>query len=74
MLDPRMRPLGVVVFDVLTGEMIEVLRPHHDEPVEALTLQHLDEPLGVGVEVGRAVGQADGRGHALAFDRTMEGC
>ena len=66
-----MRLIGVVMLHVLAGEVIEVTRPHHDEPVEALSLDGLDEPLRVGVEVGRAVGQADGR-DALASERPVE--
>ena len=71
MPNPRVRPLGVVVLEIHAGEMVEVACTHHDEPVEALVLQRLDESLRVGVEVGRAVGQADGR-HAGFPQRPIE--
>ena len=72
MPDPRVRPLGVVVLKVLAGKVIEMATAHHDEPAQAFVLQCLDEPLGVDVEVGRAVGQADGR-HARFPQRPIEG-
>ena len=54
------------------GKKVEVVCPHHNEPVEALVLQRLDEPFRVGVEIRRAVGQADW-GHAGVPQRHVEG-
>ena len=52
-----MRPLGVVVLDVLSCEIIEVLLAKDQEVIEALLLDRLHEPLNVGVEVWRAIGE-----------------
>ena len=46
------------MFEVFAGEVVQVPCPHHDEPVQALALERLDEPLHVSVEIRRAVGQA----------------
>jgi hypothetical protein len=48
------RPLGVVVFDVLTTHVIQVLALEYDQLVEALLLDRLHEPLDVRVYVRRA--------------------
>lgn len=48
---PLVRPLGVVVDQVLPHEIIQVPPAEHDEVVEALLLQRLCHPLGVGVDV-----------------------
>ena len=47
----RVRPLGVVVGDVLVDEVIEVPLAHHDELLQALHLNALDDPFHVRVEV-----------------------
>jgi hypothetical protein len=52
MLDPRVWPLLVVVFEIFGDQMVKVPRPQHDESVEALDLDALDEPLDDGVEAG----------------------
>jgi hypothetical protein len=41
-----MGPLGVVVFDVLTDQVVHVLGPERDELVQALSLDRLHESLG----------------------------
>lgn len=41
--DRRVRPLLVVVPDVLAHEVVEVARAHDDEPVEAHQLRHASE-------------------------------
>lgn len=51
-----MRALAVVVIHELSHNVIQVAGVHHDEPVEAIHLHGLNEPLDVGVEVRRAVG------------------
>lgn len=56
----HVRPLPVVVVDVFGQEMIEVARAQDDEVIEALDLNALDQPLDVGVEVGRPVRQPHG--------------
>ena len=38
------------MIEILAREVVEVPGPHHNEPVEALVLQRLDEPFRVGVE------------------------
>lgn len=43
----RMRPLAVVVVDVLGEQMVQVPSPEHDEVVKALDLDALDQPLDV---------------------------
>ena len=50
---PLMRPLGVVVLDVLANQIVEVLLAEHQEVIEALDLQRLNQPLDVGVGVRR---------------------
>ncbi len=55
-----MRPLDVVVLELLVCEAIEVPGPPHDES------------LCVGVEIRRAVGQPDGR-YARIPQRPVEG-
>jgi hypothetical protein len=49
-----MRPLFVVMLHELLAQMIHVLRPKHNEVVEAFLLDGLNELLSVGVHVGRA--------------------
>src|SRR5688572_12810408 len=49
-----MRPLVVIVLDVLPHDVVHVLLPEDHEPVQALLLDALDEPLDVGVHVRRA--------------------
>lgn len=56
----RVRASAVVVVDVLVQEMIQMPGPEHDEVIEALGLDALDEPLDVGVEVRRAVRKLHG--------------
>ena len=45
-----MRPLGVVMLDVLVDQMIEMTLAEDHEVVEALLFDRLDPPLGIGVE------------------------
>ena len=47
-----MRPLRVVVLDVLFHQMIGSAVPTHDELVRALLLDRLDETLDVRLQVG----------------------
>ena len=47
----RVRPLGVVVGDVLVDEIVQVPLAHHDELLQALHLNALDHALDVRVEV-----------------------
>lgn len=56
----RVRPLAVEVVDVLREEVVEVGSAEDDEVVEALGLNALEQPLHMGVEIGRSVGQGDG--------------
>ena len=46
-----MRPLRVVVFDVLRDQVVEMLRTKRDEVVERFLLQALDKPLNVGLQI-----------------------
>ena len=48
-----MGSLRMVMAHKLTHEVSEVALAHHQEMVEALLLQRLDEPLDERVEVGR---------------------
>jgi hypothetical protein len=57
----RMRPLAVVVVDVLGQQVIEMPRAADDEVVEALSLNALDQALDMGIQIGRSVRQAVGR-------------
>jgi hypothetical protein len=43
----------VIVLDVLANQVVDVLLAEHEEVVEAFHLQRLDEPLDVGVDIGR---------------------
>ncbi len=56
-VDPLMIPLPVIVRGVLASGLSQ--RPFAEEhhPIETLILDRPDEALGVGVQVGRAVGQ-----------------
>lgn len=58
--DRRVRPLPVVVPDVLGHQMVEVAGAHDEEPVEALDLHRLDESLDVRTKVRRPVREPDG--------------
>lgn len=58
--DGRVRPLPVVVADVLAQKMVQVPRAEDDEVVQALDLDALDEPLDVSIQIGRAVRQPNG--------------
>jgi len=40
-----MRPLLVVVLDILPHQMVEMLLAEHEKVVQALYLDRLDEPL-----------------------------
>lgn len=65
-----MRPLAVVVVDVLGQEMVQVPSPEHDEVVEAFGLDALDQSFDMGVEVGRGVRQAHRLDPGLGQGRT----
>ncbi len=54
-LHGRVRPLLVVVGDYLGDDVVHVLLAKHNEVVEALLLQRLDEPLHEGIRVERTV-------------------
>jgi len=56
----RVRPLAVVVIGILAQQVVEVPGSEDDEVVEAFDLDALDQPLDVGVEVGRPVRQPNG--------------
>jgi len=49
-LQPLVRPLGVVVFDELAHQVVEMLRPAGHKVIEALLLQRLNEPFRAGVQ------------------------
>lgn len=49
------RPLGVIVLDVLAADVVQVLPPEDDELVKAFLLDRLHEPLYIRVLVRRAV-------------------
>lgn len=49
---PLLRPLLVIVLDVLPHQEVQVLLTEDEEVVDALDLNRLDEPLDLGVEVG----------------------
>lgn len=59
-LQGHVRPLAVVVGDVLGQQVVEVPRAEHDEVVEAFDLDALDEALDVGIEVWRPEWQLHG--------------
>ncbi len=58
-IDPLMIPLTVVVSRVLASGLSERPFAEEDHPIETLVLDRPDEPLRVGVQVGRTIGQAD---------------
>ena len=53
---PLMRPLRVVMLDILVHKVIEMLLAKRQEVIEALDLQRLDETFDEGVGVGRSEG------------------
>ena len=53
-----MRPLRVVVLDVLPHQVVEMLLAEDQEVVQALDLQRLNEPLDEGIGVGRPDGRS----------------
>lgn len=68
----HVRPLPVVVVDVLGQQVVQVPGAQDDEVVEALDLDALDQPLDMGVEVGRPVPQLRGLDADLG-QRSAEG-
>jgi len=58
-VDPLVVPLPVIMSGVLTSRFPKRPFPEEDHPVEAFILDRSDEPLGVGVQVGRTRRQAD---------------
>jgi hypothetical protein len=46
-----MRPLRVIVLNVLTNQIVEVLLAKDEEVIQALLLNRLHKPLDVGVEI-----------------------
>jgi len=52
-----MRSLRVVVPGKLCHELVQVPQPQHDEAVQALLAEGLDEALAAGVEVGGEAGE-----------------
>ena len=52
-----MRPLGVIVLDEFSDEIIEVLLAKNKEVVETFLLDGLHESLDVGIQVRRAISQ-----------------
>ncbi len=61
MPDRRVWALPSVVFDELGHQVIHVAGVQHDILIKAFHLPSPDEPLNVGVEVRRAVGDASMR-------------
>jgi hypothetical protein len=57
-IDPLMIPLPVIVNGVLTSCLSKRPLAEEDHAIEALLLDRSNESFGVGVQVGRAVGQA----------------
>ncbi len=51
------RPLMVIVVDVLVDQIPKMPLPEDDEMIQALVLDQLDPAFDVGVEVGGAGGQ-----------------
>jgi hypothetical protein len=56
-----MVPLFVVVEEVLADRGAQMVLTEEHELVEALALDGTDEALGIGVQIGAARRQADGR-------------
>ena len=59
-VDPLVIPLPMIMSGVLASDLSQRSFSEEDHSTEALILDRSDESLGVGVQVGRAVGQADG--------------
>lgn len=55
-----MGTLAIVVVDVLCQQMIEVPGSQHDEMIEAFQFDALDQPLDIGIQVGRSPWQLNG--------------
>ena len=49
-----MRPLRVVVLNVLPHDIVEMLLAEYEEVIDALDLDRLIKTLAIGVDVGRA--------------------
>ena len=58
-IDPLMISLPVIVSGVLASRFSQRPLAEEDHSIETLILDRPDEPLGVGVQVGRTVRQAD---------------
>ena len=58
-IDPLMIPLPVIVSGVLASGLSQRSFAEKDHSIETLILDRSNESLGVGVQVGRTVGQAD---------------
>ena len=58
-VDPLMIPLPMIMSGVLANGLSQRPFAEEDHSIETLILDRPDESLGVGVQVGRTVGQAD---------------
>ena len=58
-IDPLMIPLPVIVSGVLASGLSQRSFAEKDHSIKTLILDRPDEPLRVGVQVGRTIGQAD---------------
>lgn len=59
-LQGHVRPFPIVVVNVLGQEVVQVPGAQDDEVIEAFNLNALDQPLDMGVEIGRSVRQPHG--------------
>ena len=58
-VDALVIPLPMVMSGVLASCLPKRPFTKDDHPIETLVLDRLDESLGIGIEIGRAVGESD---------------